>query len=80
MNTKLALIPDRSHDYRVRFHPEEFDVVYIDEGVYPIIGRRYDEIWVHWLCYEEPGYRDFVHALFNMIALSSKPVVSRLFP
>jgi len=78
--TYRALENYRLKSDRKEFPREEFDILFVeDDAAYKLEGRRYKDVWIHWWCFEEPGYDKCVHLIRSMQAFSDEPGESRLF-
>lgn len=82
----LVLFPSRDYigsDYglvfRDRFPKEEYDFIYVEDGPRRLEGYRFNDVYVHWYAYDEPGYGEIVAMILQARAFSESPGQTHLF-
>jgi hypothetical protein len=78
-NRTFLMNSDNLEAFRERFPLETHVFFYVEDPAYQLEGVRFQDVYVHWYCYDEPGYNVYVAMILQARAFSENPGQTVLF-
>lgn len=78
-NREMYVFGDYKEAFDERFPMQDFDRFFVEDGGRKLEGYRFADVYVHWYCFEEPGYDVFVAMILQARAFAQEPGQTFLF-